>query len=313
MGVSELMPRTSEQEWRWQISQSELPGITRAVAAVLALHMNPNGSGAEVGTRTLSKESGYSYNATAKALHLLEDEKWLLCLRRGGGSRGTLWAANIPPNIWDELALESPAEIMRRDLSTPVCDSPRGSLSDVATHPESRYHSKESTYPQPAFSDSPRESQTEIRDLAAISSDSPRASLNAFVSDLRAASDSLGESNLDLDLKKPTANSDLTTNSDLTDNPGGGESPPETISAETAPGYRDPDLWTEAGHIATQANPTNLAAYRQAVYKRLADEQRARQNMHTVMAAIETCDLCTVSGMVETDTGWIRCTHQGAS
>lgn len=313
------MPRSTEQEWRWQITQSQLPPNARHVAHTLALSMNPDGSNAKIGIRSLMNRTGYAFNTVREGLQILEDDKWLAVTKPAAGTRPATYAANIPPDIWAEIVIEQPSEVMRRDRTADhASDAVIESLRALVTQPLSHNDAEPPTYPQDPSSDAVVESQAQNGPDA---SDAVTASLRAVAFSQRFASDAVTASDLDLDLNttplstsyntardQPRGGSDSVP-SDEEPKPEPSDNPTENIQADVAPGYRDPDIWAEAGRVARQANPTNIVAYRQAVYTRLQNEQRATHNMHRALTDIEHCNLCSASGMIETDTGFVRCTH----
>jgi len=284
------MPRVTEWEWRHEIRRSELSGSAKFVAFTMALYMNPDGSNCRPGQRNLRADTGLAHDTINEALRTLEDEKWLQLDRAASGRRAAEYSATVPGDIWQEIALERPQEIMRHERAPETRSVPaQGTQTVVAFQHRVRNEGLSTDGPQ----DGPQDRVS----VPAQGTQSPVAR------GLRAASVPAEATHLDLYLKPPPIEQPKDNKTVVA------ASNPRALGTNPRSTTRDTDLWTQAQTIAQDAGATNPVAYANSVYARLKHERESAKIAARAQTDIDNCPNCTSVGLKETPDGWIRCDH----
>lgn len=94
--------------WRAAIGQSDLPSTARLVAFAMGMYMSEMGVSAYPSAAELAQVTGLGISTVRQYRGMLEEEGWVICVRRGGVMPGgkhvaSEYRAAIPPRAWAEL------------------------------------------------------------------------------------------------------------------------------------------------------------------------------------------------------------------
>jgi len=118
--------------WTVAIRDAALTAAQNNIALTLATFMDwDTGENARPGIRLLTAATGLTMGTISTALKQLEDMKWIICTHPPAGRRAAVYAANIPGDIWQEIANNDPQEQMRRSVRSEHTQTPVAFGEDI--------------------------------------------------------------------------------------------------------------------------------------------------------------------------------------